>query len=350
MAEETESNDARTHEWITEAEHAGTRLDHFLAERLADFSRAQLRRWIDAGKVTIDGKIASKSGIKLRNKQTVYAEAVPLPPNRAIPQDIPIQVVYEDEFLVVVNKTPGMVVHPAAGHPEGTLVNALLHHCGSLSDAGDPFRPGLVHRLDKDTSGVMVVAKSDRAHKHLSEQIQSREASRRYLAVVLGTQVPEDGSFDTSYGRHPTHRLKFSSVHNGSRRAVTHYRVLARSHMTSLMALKLETGRTHQIRVHFADARFPVVNDAVYGRPIDRRKRGLHHAEAKVVEAMPRMALHAASLSLTHPGTGERMHLTARLPDDMAALAKGLYGDGGEDVLETVYNGWSTSAADAPKP
>ncbi len=250
-------------------------------------------------------------------------------PSTIIPEDIPLDVVFEDDSLLVVNKPAGMVVHPACGHKSGTLVNALLHHCGSLSMTGQSGRPGIVHRLDKDTSGLLVVAKRDDIHMALARQIEVREATRRYTAVVWGHPSPQNGMVDEPVARHPAHRQRMAVVQTG-KPSVTHYNVVDQFAFCSLLSLKLDTGRTHQIRVHMAYRNNPVFGDSVYG---GRAKRlgALNPADRKNARAalglIERQALHASELSFRHPGSEAPVRCTAPLPHDMVALLKFLKKD-----------------------
>ena len=287
----------------------GERLDVYLTG-LEDLpmSRAQLKRAILAGEVSINGKIPTKAGVKLRaGDQVICAIAPPAAPNLD-PCDIPLEILYEDEDLVLVNKPAGLVVHPAPGHPDGTLVNALVHHAVALSDEGDAreaFRPGIVHRLDKDTSGVMVVCKNNKTHRHLAEQFAAHTIERRYIALCLGGSLPNEGTFDTRHGRDPRNRMKFTGRVPGGRRAITHYKVIERYEAgLALLAVTLETGRTHQIRVHLAEAGAPILADTFYG-------------DARVVTSLlDRQALHADLLGFEHPN-GEWLRFRAPLPEDL---------------------------------
>ena len=266
---------------------------------------------IEAGDVTVDG-VARKGGYKLHDGEDVVV-VLRLPvPVQAVAQDLPLDILYEDHDLIVVNKAVGMVVHPAPGHPHGTLVNALLGHCKDLSGIGGALRPGIVHRLDKDTSGAMVATKNDATHRAFVEMFQTGKGDvliREYLAVVAPPPRGSRGTFDTLYGRHKTHRKKFSSKVERGKRAVTHWEVEQRfGSAAALVRCRLATGRTHQIRVHFADNGSPVVGDAMYSR---RRTLGDH---------IDRQALHAAVLAFPHPSTHERLRFEAPLPADMQSL------------------------------
>jgi 23S rRNA pseudouridine1911/1915/1917 synthase len=240
----------------------------------------------------------------------------------ALAQDLPIRVVYEDEHLLVVDKDAGMVVHPAPGHPEGTLVNALLHHVDDLSGIGGALRPGIVHRLDKDTSGLMVVAKGDDAHRILSEALQRREVRRRYLAAAWGHLAETEVTVDAPIGRDPRNRQRMGVV-EGGRPARTHFRVRERWPAAELLDVALETGRTHQIRVHLAHLGHPVVGDEVYGPGWEKGMGGSNRAWAQALaRRVPRQFLHACRLSFDHPATGEEMTFESPLPPDLAAAAE----------------------------
>lgn len=300
-------------ELVVENEADGERLDSFLGRSGLIPSRSQAQRLISGGNVTVNGRAATKAGLRLSTGDHVLLRIPPPEPSTAKPETIPLDIVYEDADLIVVNKPPGMVVHPAAGNRSGTLVNALLAHAGGLSTIGGVERPGIVHRLDKDTSGLLVVAKNDLAHESLSRQIASRTASRRYLALVVGSMPTDSGTIDAPVGRHPSERKKMAVLAAGGKQAVTHFAVLERfalgAEEYTLIEARLETGRTHQIRVHMAACGHPLVGDPVYG---PKRKH-------KVV-SFPRQALHAWRLSFLHPRTGDLMEFEAPLPGDFAAL------------------------------
>ena len=281
------------------------RLDQYLAAHLPELSRSRIQNLIKSGDVLVNGSPAKpKNPVSRGDSITVR---IPEPePAEAQPQDIPLDILYEDEDVVVINKESGMVVHPAAGNPDGTIVNALLHHCGDLSGIGGVERPGIVHRLDKDTSGVMVAAKNDEAHKGLAAQIKAHSARRTYWALVHGNIAEEKGIVDGPIGRHPKDRIKMAVTFKGGREAVTHFRVLKRYGEYTWIECKLETGRTHQIRVHMAYIGHPVVNDPLYG----------YKKDDFPIEGQ---ALHSHCLDLVHPVTGEAMHFEAPMPDDFAA-------------------------------
>lgn len=295
----------------------GTRLDKFLAEALPDFSRTQIQRLIDDNHVELTRGRATVR-YRVRAGERLRLEVPPPKPARLLPEDIPLDIVFEDDALVVINKPPGMVVHPAPGHDHGTLVNALLHHCHSLSGVGGEERPGIVHRLDKDTSGLMIVAKHDRSHRHLSDQLRVRTLRRHYLALVQGRPPADCGTIDAPIGRHPQHRQKMAVVESRGREARTHYKVQESWGALSVLQLSLETGRTHQIRVHLAHISRPVIGDPIYGTNAVSLPR--HPAVERWIRAFPRQALHAQELQFEHPETGEAMTFTAPLPEDLSEL------------------------------
>jgi 23S rRNA pseudouridine1911/1915/1917 synthase len=269
-------------------------------------SRATYQRWIRDGRVELDGAVASSKS-RVRAGQTIRVRPAPPPPSRAEPEDIALTVLYEDEDLVVIDKPAGLVVHPAAGHASGTLVNALLHRFGAL--AGEAERPGIVHRLDALTSGVMVVARTVPAREGLMRAFAAHDIERAYLAIALGAP-PNKARYETSYGRHPRDRKRFTSRVSRGKRAVTDIEVLERLHGAALVRCTLETGRTHQIRVHLAEHGFPILGDKVYGRvPKDKRLR-------EAAESLGRQALHAAVLGFVHPVSRAPLRFTTEPPED----------------------------------
>ena len=298
--------DTRTLTATTES--AGARLDAFLAARLPDLTRSAAARLIEGGLVTVDGKPAGKSA-RLTGGETVSVTLPQAEEPEARPQDIPLEVVYEDADVIVVNKPVGMVVHPAPGHPDGTLVNALLHHCGqSLSGINGQLRPGIVHRIDRDTSGLIIAAKNDAAHLALAEQLQDHSLYREYEAVVVGNLREDSGTVDLPIARHPTDRKKMAINHLNGRRAVTHWTVLARYPGYTHIQCRLETGRTHQIRVHMAALGHPVLGDPVYG------------GQRKGFPELAGQCLHARRLTFRHPRTGEQVTVSCPLPDYFQAV------------------------------
>ncbi len=303
-------------------ELGGRRLDQALAQLFGEYSRARLQQWIREGRVWVNGE-HRRARDKVLAGDAVTLEPVAEPCLRWEPQAIPLDIVYEDESIIVINKAAGQVVHPAAGNPRDTLVNALLHHAPELERVP---RAGVVHRLDKDTTGLLVVARTLSAQHHLVAQLQARAFEREYRAVVSG--VPTGGgTIDAPIGRHPVHRTRMAVVRNG-KPAITHYRVLERYRAHSLLSVRLETGRTHQIRVHMAHVRHPLVGDPVYGgRP--RPPAGAGEAARAALQAFPRQALHARRLGLRHPASGEPRVWEAPLPADMQALITVLREDAG---------------------
>ena len=306
------------YELVVTAAEAGSRLDHYLAGRgLPRCSRSQLKRLIDTGCCAVNGVVARPARL-LRAGDRVTLVVPPPVPDDALPEAIALSVLFEDDHLIVIDKPAGMVVHPAAGHGRGTLVNALLGHCGRLSGIGGTLRPGIVHRLDKLTSGVLVASKSDEAHLGLAAQFAAHSVERAYLAVVAGRLPGPSGTFDTHHGRHPTDRKRFTGRGREGRRAVTHFRVLAELRGATLVEARLETGRTHQVRVHFAEAGHAVLGDPIYGR-------SAADAEARrQARLIGRQALHAHVLGFAHPLTGERLRFTSAMPDDMQRLVLAL--------------------------
>ncbi len=301
---------------------AGRRLDQALAELFPDFSRSRLQQWIKAGEVTVDGVAETRPRARLEGGETVEVEAELPGEARCEPQDIPLDILYEDDAILVLNKPAGLVVHPAAGNPDGTLQNALLHHDPAL--AAVP-RAGIVHRLDKDTSGLMVVARTLAAHHALVGQLQSRSVGREYLAVAVGVMTG-GGTVEQPIGRHPVDRKRMAVVAHGGKPAVTHYRVVERFRGHTLLRVRLETGRTHQIRVHLAWLKHPLAGDPVYGgRP--RLPAGASALLRETLLAFRRQALHAGRLSLVHPASGESMSWEAPPPEDFRALLEALRAD-----------------------
>lgn len=292
---------------------SGQRLDVALAEMFPDYSRSRLKQWIQEGQILLEGKQA-KPKIKVFSDQELQLNISPIESEDCLPEDIPIDIVYEDEELIVVNKPAGFVVHPAAGHRQGTLQNALLFYDEKLATVP---RAGIVHRLDKDTTGLMVVARNLVSHKYLVEQIMQREVQREYQTLVHGV-LTGGGTVDQPIGRHSHDRVRMT-VREDGKPAVTHYRVLQRFRAHTHVHVKLETGRTHQIRVHMQHLRHPVVGDPVYtDRP--RIPAEADKGFVEILRKMSRQSLHAWRLSLKHPGSGEEMAWEADLPDDMQCL------------------------------
>jgi 23S rRNA pseudouridine1911/1915/1917 synthase len=320
-------------------EHAGERLDRFLTEQLPELSRSQVKRLIDDGQVRIAGA-AVKAGLKLRGGEAVQVVLPEPEPATAAPEAIPLAVLYEDSHLIVIDKPAHMVVHPAPGHRDGTLVNALLHHCRDLSGIGGALRPGIVHRLDKDTSGVMVATKDDQTHQQLGRQFKAHTIHRRYRALVHGLVQNQQGTIDRPIGRHSAQRLKMSSSTRRGRRAVTHWQVLRRydRDRLTLLELALETGRTHQIRVHLAEMNLPVVGDPLYGGA--HLARGLADVRLRrLIEQLDRQFLHAWQLGFVHPHSGLTLEFSAVLPPDLQGVI---------DYLERKYAPANADDADMP--
>jgi 23S rRNA pseudouridine1911/1915/1917 synthase len=298
------------------ADHIAVRLDRFLDDCLPELTRSQIKRLIDEGSVTLDG-ISSKAGIKLRGGEKVCVVLPEPVAASAQAEDIPLQVLYEDSALIVVNKPAHFVVHPAPGHYNGTLVNALLYHCKDLSGVGGELRPGIVHRLDKDTSGVMVATKDDRTHQHLAKQFKAHTIQRRYRALVHGNVPGPKGTVDQPIGRHPVQRKKMSTAARISRHAVTHWQVVRRyeEDRLTLVDLLLETGRTHQIRVHLAGINCPIVGDPLYGGA-NCAKAMNDMALRQMLSRLDRQFLHAWQLGFDHPD-GTAMLFQAALPSEL---------------------------------
>jgi pseudouridine synthase, RluA family len=308
---------------VIDPESAGQRLDVFLARTLPDRSRAYLQKLIEDQHVLVNGHSVRVS-FRVRQGESVQIDEPAPRPAEPVAQDIPLLVLYQDEDILVLDKSANLVVHPAPGSPDGTLVNALLHHCNDLSGIGGVARPGIVHRLDRDTSGVMVVTKNDRAHQALATQFSHHTIYKRYIAFALkrdgANRLADQGAFDTLFGRHPVHRKRFSSCVSQGKKAISKYKVLRRFETKTWEALKIQiephTGRTHQIRVHLADHGHPILGDTLYGGRSARRFP---------VELQPkRHALHAAVLSFIHPRTGLKVSFESPLPEDLIDLEEAL--------------------------
>lgn len=298
-------------------ELAGMRLDQVLAELFAEYSRSKLQTWIKSGRVQVNG-LPLKAKDKLEGGEAITLDAEAEVVITSEPEDIPLDIVYEDDCLLIVNKPAGLVVHPAVGNWHGTLVNALLHHEPSLETLP---RAGIVHRIDKDTSGLLMIAKTLQAHHSLTGQLQEREIHREYLAVTRG-RMTAGGTVDEPIGRHPSDRKRYV-VRESGKVAITHYRVVQRFTRHTLIQVKLETGRTHQIRVHMAHIRFPLLGDQVYGGRFQMPPDCSARLE-KALRGFKRQALHAAKLGLLHPETDEYMEWEQALPDDMKELLAAL--------------------------
>jgi len=309
-------------EFKVPADGEGRRLDLFLTEKGTDLSRNRVQKLVESGQVRINDNPCTDKNYRLLFGDRVSI-SIPLPEEAPVKaEDIALDVVYEDQDLLVVNKPCGMVVHPAPGHAGGTLVNALLYHCDDLSGIGGVTRPGIVHRLDKDTSGLLIVAKNDTAHRDLSDQLTARQLNREYIALVSGRVKPQSARIEAPIGRHPRHRKKMTVMPEG-REAVTRYRVLKYFDRYSLLQLNLETGRTHQIRVHMAHIGYPVVGDQTYA------KGGWSDLPPEL--AKPH-ALHARRIIFIHPRSGETMELTTPLPDDFKKGLRNIRGGFGYSI------------------
>ena len=296
---------------------SGLRLDRALGELFPEHSRSFLARLVDDGLVRVDAKPATKTSQRVEQGQRVSIEVPDAAPSSAESQELPLTVLHQDEDIVVIDKPAGLVVHPAAGHPDQTLVNALLFHVKDLSGIGGELRPGIVHRLDKDTSGVMLIAKHDEAHRKLTANWNTDAVQKEYVAIVYGTPSSTRGTVDAPIGRDPRDRKRMAVVTDG-RRAVTDYELVERMRHTSLLRCRLRTGRTHQIRVHMKHLGHPIVGDPVYSGP---QWRGIPDKKVqRVIAAFTRQALHAARLTFAHPRTGRSMSLEAPLPPDLREL------------------------------
>lgn len=304
--------------FVAPTEAAPLRLDLAVSQEIPALSRSAVQRLIDEGHVTVNGR-PEKASLKLRGGEEISVTVPPPVPAEPVAEEIPLEILYEDADLVVVNKAAGMVVHQGAGNSTGTLVNALLGHCGDLSGIGGELRPGIVHRIDKDTSGILVVAKNDRAHQALAEQFRLHSVKRIYRALVFGSPPEESGRIEAAIGRHPVDRKRMSGTARHGKRAVTRWKVIARYGRLTLVELRLETGRTHQIRVHLSEKGHPLVGDEVYGggsrlaTVTDTRLR-------KIIAELNRQALHAMTLGFIHPADGRYLEFTTPLPDDMQRI------------------------------
>lgn len=316
-------------------EAAGARLDKYLATALEGLSRTRIKALIEAGEVTSGEIPVTDASLKLKGGEAFTLRVPELEDADPEPENIPLDIVYEDDDLLVINKAPDMVVHPAVGHRGGTLVNALLYHCGdSLSGIGGVRRPGIVHRLDRETSGLMLVAKNDAAHAHLTAQLADRTLGRVYRTIVFGVPIPPLGTVDKPIGRHPSNRLKMAAGGKDGREARTHYRVLQTfaGGLAAEVECRLESGRTHQIRVHMQAIGHPVWGDPLYGAQPTALKGAMKRHEVpedrrEALLAFPRQALHAQEIHFVHPRTEEDMSFEAPPPEDFESLVIGLSDD-----------------------
>lgn len=302
---------------IVDVQHYGDRLDQYLSQQLPEYSRSRIQQWIKDGLILVDGK-QFKPRDKLKGGETIVLDIQgaldAIQPENWQAQEIPLDIVYQDEHIIVVNKPAGLVVHPGSGNPDNTMVNALIHFDESLNKVP---RAGIIHRLDKDTTGLLVVARTIEAHTRLVEALQDRDFEREYRALVWGTMTG-GASIDEPIGRHPSQRTRQAVVHNG-KPAVTHYRIEERFRAHTLLKVNLETGRTHQIRVHMAYIKHPIVGDPVYGGRL-KIPPGASEALIEALRGFKRQALHAAKLGLEHPITGEPLSWEVPIPEDMASL------------------------------
>jgi 23S rRNA pseudouridine1911/1915/1917 synthase len=302
----------RIESWTVPPEAAHARLDRFLAERIPGESRSQVQIWIRKGYLEVNGERA-KTGYRTRVNDRISIKIPALPDDQPHPEEIPLDILYEDACLAVIDKPAGLVCHVGAGVRSATLVNALLYHLGPL-DTGEPSRPGIVHRLDKNTSGVMIVAKDKATHRFLSNQFKNREIRKEYLALVYGNPSPEEGTIDLPIGRDPHNRLKISARARHRRSAVTHYALEKRYGSLSLLRVRIVTGRTHQIRVHLSHKGHPIVGDLLYGH---KRYSNYPPGLEPVLQGLARPFLHSHRLTFQHPKTGERMIVESPLPRDL---------------------------------
>jgi 23S rRNA pseudouridine1911/1915/1917 synthase len=304
----------------------GTRLDHYLTSHCPDLSRSQIKKAFDADLILVNGTPQPPRFRKLRDGVVVSFTPPEPPPQTAEPEDIPLNIVFQDEHLAVINKPAGLVVHPAPGHYTGTLVNALLYHFKDLPDPGENMRPGIVHRLDKETTGLMVVALNSKSLRHLSAQLQDRTLGRRYTALCWGQWNDPKGQLVGQIDRHVSQRKMMAIVETGGRKAICNYEVLEDYGFAQLCSIKLDTGRTHQIRVQFANGSHPVIGDSLYGD--DNRARNVHSLDVDLAKRTARKAthqmLHATDISFEHPETGELMEFSAPLPEPMNSAVKQL--------------------------
>jgi 23S rRNA pseudouridine1911/1915/1917 synthase len=309
-----------TQRFVVGEDEIGLRLDVFLCRRLLPLARSQVPRIVASGHVLLNNK-QPKASSRLKPGDEVLLRIPEPEASDVLPENIPLAVVYEDAFLLVIDKPPGLVVHPGAGNPRGTLVNALLYHCHDLSGIGGVLRPGIVHRLDKDTSGLMIVAKSDAIHQTLAACFAAHQVEKHYLALVYGDVQEDEGVIDLPVGRHPVERQKMSTKSRQGKRAVTRWRVRERYGLATLLDVAIETGRTHQIRVHLTALGHPVVGDKIYGSP----KRFMDISDPsrrRRCQAMHRQALHAHRLAFIHPATGQKLVFESPLPRDMGDLCE----------------------------
>lgn len=306
-------------QWVISENDSGQRLDVFLSGNDPSISRSQIKKLIEEGSVLVNGR-SVKAGYSLKTGDSVSLTPKELVVLETLPQDLPLDIIYEDGSIVVVNKPAGMVVHPAAGNYEGTLVNAVLYHCRDLSGIGGVIRPGIVHRLDKDTSGLIVVAKNDEAHRDLSDQFKKHLVTKVYYAFAFGNFKEDEGVIDAAVGRHPVERKKMSVYSKRGKEALTRWKVLERYGFMSFLEIRIETGRTHQIRVHLNSIGHPILGDNIYGNSAKRVQANQDTNVRSRLKSLKRHALHAGQLGFAHPRTRENLKFEAPLPDDMEGL------------------------------
>jgi 23S rRNA pseudouridine1911/1915/1917 synthase len=321
----TESPNLNHYVFTSCEDDQGQRLDKFIVSQLDCYTRSRIKSFIDNGQVVVNGEVITASSYIVKSEDVVSITIPPSIDPSMQPADIPLEIAFEDAHMLVVNKQAGLTVHPGAGCHQDTMANALLAHCGdSLSGIGGVSRPGIVHRLDKDTSGLLVVAKTDRAHHALSSQIASRELKRIYYAIVWGVPSPASGTLTGNIDRSKKDRTKMAIVKTGGKEAITHYRVeeIFGEGMASLVACKLQTGRTHQIRLHFNNFHHPLIGDQSYGTSKPPKLHQATEALQEYLQQFKRQALHSHKIGFHHPETGEYMEYTAPLPDDMKKLVE----------------------------
>ena len=299
------------HCFTADIEHEDQRIDRYLTEMLPEQSRSFFQKLIRDGFVMVN-HIIVKVNYRLKTGDIIEIDIPDAVPTEIVPENIPLDILYEDDDLLIVNKPKGMVVHPAVGHSTGTLVNAIMYHCqGNLSGINGEIRPGIVHRIDKDTTGSLIICKNDEAHRNIAEQIKEHSVTRRYVGVVAGTFSEESGTVEGAFGRHPNDRKRMTINEKNGKPAVTHYRVLQTLKGASFMEFELETGRTHQIRVHMASISHPLLGDTVYGNSKNPYK-------------LQGQALHARTIGFIHPTTGEYIEVSAPIPEYMTELVRKL--------------------------
>lgn len=328
MRDASKKGAAETRRFAVLEDQAGERIDRWLADRCGDLSRSRIQALIADGHLAINGDGIKQSSFQVRGGDQIELVVPPAAPAEPEAQSITLDIVFEDEHLIVINKPPGMVVHPGAGNPDGTLVNALLAHCGdSLKGIGGVLRPGIVHRIDKDTSGLLVAAKTEAAHAGLAEQLAAHTMERVYDAIVWGRPKPASGTVSGKIGRSPNNRKKMALLTSGGRDSLTTYKTVAAFGTAAAhIECRLKTGRTHQIRVHMASIAHPLIGNPVYGSAPAKCVKALSADAASLAKKFPRQALHARSLGFSHPVTGAHLHFARAMPDDMARLVAGLRG------------------------